>query len=895
MDASPLRESQDDILLDFAASASQVGSGGDGGRACCEGVGQSFVLHMIYVLRVIVAIVVATTLLSLAPVERVLPRGTLFLVLLSAILSVRPLWGMALVQGCYSLPLYAATQFVATGVALVMPVHPALVSFLIVLGVFAISWLDLPPVVPKIMASIWLITLVNRQQLPLADPVPPAFGLVAGLCLAQCAVLIAQLLPPFTVKRLVDQRLAEAASALAELVDMAAKEFGRGNARIKQTQRRLQRDMLSSHSVPLKISSTPEFLQSFLQSALGGLHHKTSRVERADALQDKVQAFLALAPMAEFVQAERPLGDVANYGRVSQLLQDALLRVQEARAAIPTLDQGSESPMSAYRVEIGEGAVRSELVRGMRQVLAVLGESARDPTQLAALGAAQEELKLAMERARATVEAARLRHFGSRDLFHPDRRHALPVAAAMATHVMMTNFWNLSRMLSTFSLGPRFVPFSLAAVLAAVRLPVDMWATRQAPPAGYAGSAAFRTRLVSAFVASACVALSLPFVFVPELREVFSVGIWVSLTALFVYTPSSGATLRAARDRLLGIFLGTSYAFICLIVLRYTSPSPLQGNSPVAIAVFVSVFVALTLVLLQDSLGLAFAAIYAVVLMLFSLPPQVSAQSALVLANFLNTFIGAALVTLVSSYGLFRSSRAELGATLEGLCRSAHEALHAVGRRITDYDVDGPAALAAAPQLSKRILGLAAASARLEQLIQDAVSEPTLWRAPFDAQAWTYVVVLTRTLMQELYWLETGSRGFLLDPAETTSSGILATEALPDLMALTQEAADALLEIGELLHYARHPARKFKLLWRPAAVSVAQRKCNKDAWLNGMSNTHFATGRSEHMSALAVLTAFSATCFAIDRLATTARELWTCVFAIAASQRRRSLRHWMRK
>jgi hypothetical protein len=53
--------------------------------------------------------------------------------------------------------------------------------------------------------------------------VAQAVGLSVGLCLAQCAVLCAQLLPPLTVKRVVDGGLAEAGSSIAELARMIGK------------------------------------------------------------------------------------------------------------------------------------------------------------------------------------------------------------------------------------------------------------------------------------------------------------------------------------------------------------------------------------------------------------------------------------------------------------------------------------------------------------------------------------------------------------------------------------------------------------------------------------------------------------------------------------------------
>lgn len=159
------------------------------------------------------------------------------------------------------------------------------------------------------------------------------------------------------------------------------------------------------------------------------------------------------------------------------------------------------------------------------------------------------------------------------------------------------------------------------------------------------------------------------------MREIFSQGQWVALTALFVFTPSSGATLRAARDRLLGIFIGTSYAFIALLILR----NILGENAPlsiVGIVIFVVVFAVVILILLQDNPALASACIYAVILLLFSAPANEEIQGELVLSNFLNTFFGAAIVTLLSAYSFFfRSSRYELLKSMDQLSASLADEL----------------------------------------------------------------------------------------------------------------------------------------------------------------------------------------------------------------------------
>ncbi len=71
--------------------------------------------------------------------------------------------------------------------------------------------------------------MINKQLAPGTDMVAQAAGLSVGLCLAMCAVLCAQLLPPLTVKRVVDGGLGEAGGALAQLTRMIGKEFARSH------------------------------------------------------------------------------------------------------------------------------------------------------------------------------------------------------------------------------------------------------------------------------------------------------------------------------------------------------------------------------------------------------------------------------------------------------------------------------------------------------------------------------------------------------------------------------------------------------------------------------------------------------------------------------------------
>ena len=618
------------ILLDFVVSEREVKSSRRR-WACCEGLTRSYILWMVYVLRVVVALILASVFLYQPAVTKLLPRSLYFLVLLAACLSVRPFLGMGIVS-VYALPLQIGTQWFATGVSFVMPNDPAFSAFIIVLGVLAGHWADLGPGAGKIMSAIWLITLVTKQLSPGTDQVAQAVGLSVGLCLAQCAVLCAQLLPPLTVKRVVDEGLATAGVSMAEMTRLIAKEFARSHThkRFGAATRRAHLAARSTLSLPSKIQSQPNFLRSFAVASSGHGFHTADRLERADALQEAAQQGLDRLALLPFLQAERPWGSLASYGAVGGVLRGCLARIREMREALPDLEVHVETRIAAFRVDLAPAL--TEMAAEAGALLSALGRAAGDKAALIQVPVLQERLRQQMEQTRQTAEEKRRLHFGSalRELFGSSGgvSEPLPTRSMLATHVVMQCMWGICVQLLTAAPGPRFVPVSREPALAAVRGWLTMWSAKSAVSADYLRSRAFVMRLANALIVALAVGVSLCFVYIPTLQAIFTQGTWVSLTALFVFTQSSGATLRAARDRLLGIFVGTSYAFIALLILRYTA-DPGNATPPVAITVFIVVFVLIVFALMQESVGLAMASSYAVILMMNALPSNQAGQSSL--------------------------------------------------------------------------------------------------------------------------------------------------------------------------------------------------------------------------------------------------------------------------
>ena len=311
------------------------------------------------------------------------------------------------------LPLYILTQLFATGVAYIIPPHPAFCSFLIFLGVFTAHWLDLPPGAPKIVSAIWLITLSTRCSFPTLDPLPGCYGLIVGLCLAQCAVLSAQLLPPLTCKKVLDDALQEGFASAAELVKLVGKEFARSaqSSKFVHAGLKAQSQVRLNGALPRKIASRPNFLSSFVNIASGHGFYTADRLERVEYLQETLKQALEKGLLLPFVQAERPLGDLSKYRLLLNMLRDMYLRVLEMRKAVVDLDVSTDSEIGRYRVTIGPA---------MRGLVASLGKALQCVAALPRSGAeghahfvqCQAELSAQMEKTRDLVQEGRKAHFG---------------------------------------------------------------------------------------------------------------------------------------------------------------------------------------------------------------------------------------------------------------------------------------------------------------------------------------------------------------------------------------------------------------------------------------------------------------------------------------------------
>ncbi len=372
----------------------------------------------------------------------------------------------------------------------------------------------------KIVAAIWLITMTSKQLIPSYQAVPAAYGLIIGLCLAQCAVLCAQLLPPLTVKRVIDEGLATSSKSLSALLTMVHKEFARSHEskRFTHAPLRAHRSMMSTKSIPSKIAAEPKFLRSYVQAASGHGFHSADRLERADALQDAAQQSLDRLAMLPFLQAERPLGDLGNYAKCGAMLRDVLARALEMREAVPDLQPHADTRINRYRVELAP--VFRTLTRHVCETVESAGKAASDKEALGRLKEQQQQLTAVMEATRLAVQETRDRHFGEsfREAFRNGPVEDVPVRSILATHVVMQCTWQICLMVSTVAFGEAFVPYSSQPVLNTIKGWFNMWSNKAPVPRDYLRSHAFRLRLSNALIVSLAVCASLCFVYIPVLQ-----------------------------------------------------------------------------------------------------------------------------------------------------------------------------------------------------------------------------------------------------------------------------------------------------------------------------------------------------------------------------------------
>jgi hypothetical protein len=264
------------------------------------------------------------------------------------------------------------------------------------------------------------------------------------------------------------------------------------------------------------------------------------------------------------------------------------------------------------------------------------------------------------------------------------------------------------------------------------------------------------------------------------------------------------------------------------------------------------------------------------------------------------------MVTLISCYSFFfHSARIEISIKLDGVAKELGAILTLCTNRL-DYDSVSQVLerkqtvfflkknlqedIANSSTTGSRIAAVAGPIAQIEVLLADVIVEPTLWRSPIPVDLTERAIGCCKTIAAELYWLDAATKGFIQDIAETRENGVLDNNALPLLLGLKLELTAALNEIGELLHFARHPTQRMGLAWRPAGVLRAQTIMAKNALRFSLLENLFILGLKSDLVSTRQVLSFSNTVFCLDKLATSVADLWETTFKISTFQRRSSIK-----
>lgn len=254
------------------------------------------------------------------------------------------------------------------------------------------------------------------------------------------------------------------------------------------------------------------------------------------------------------------------------------------------------------------------------------------------------------------------------------------------------------------------------------------------------------------------------------------------------------------------------------------------------------------------------------------------------------TFYVSLSVTIFSMHAFFfDSTRHLLFHKIEETCQSLARALsQGFGDMLSLLEVDREATKH--QTLTPMLLGLEAGASSISQLAQDAAVEPTLWRHPINVDQYVQLSQIIRELSLSLAWLDDAAAAFTRDGGETKSVGIL-DAALPALVALKSEINDALMDVGHLLRFARHPGLKLDLGLRPLGLSLAQDNVNSIAIKAALLRLFMEDEISKVVEKPIVrqLCFYSAMLFSLDRAATAAQKLWTQSYQIAVDIRRSSI------
>ena len=340
---------------------------------CCERTSLKFLLHLLFTYRLLICVIVTSVFAFLDDIQQF--AGVPFLLVLFGILSIKPTFGMSIGLSLFSLPLIIVILVVSSGIAAILPIYSAdynvLAALIIFIGIFAMHWVQYNPVIQKIGSAVFLGSILRKviesEQFPI---VSVGTNTAAALCLSCVAVVVAEILPPFSTKKLLDQQFKQTCASLAFLVRDLGNEFSHEEEKFTETKKKeLHLKAMSSSSVPEHMKSDLNSMYVVVSSSRSTRHHNASQVSSLILFSfplilclecELVHFHLAQAEegviearsMISFLQIERPFGDLSNYSMLLGELQQIFLYIKAMRSALPFLDHKMDTLIGHVRREM---------------------------------------------------------------------------------------------------------------------------------------------------------------------------------------------------------------------------------------------------------------------------------------------------------------------------------------------------------------------------------------------------------------------------------------------------------------------------------------------------------------------------------------------------------------
>ncbi|CAF3856262.1 unnamed protein product [Rotaria sp. Silwood1] len=217
-------------------------------------------------------------------------------------------------------------------------------------------------------------------------------------------------------------------------------------------------------------------------------------------------------------------------------------------------------------------------------------------------------------------------------------------------------------------------------------------------------------------------------IFFRERLQAYGWVYWAPMTTALVSDSSEGSTLRLSFQRLMGVLLGSTYAYIIVLIT----------HNLVMIGVFVSLFVALMAYVKTDPSKSYFASVCAQsasIITFLSNQHDLSASNKATLARTSLTFLGIFIHVIISNLIMPITARALIKKKISVMITGVSEALHAATDDFCSF-VDttnglSPSTDQASSDLLNTLTETECIVDSFPALLDEALNEPNLWKRPF--------------------------------------------------------------------------------------------------------------------------------------------------------------------